>query len=91
MIVEILAADAVSMCVCVVSPAQDACIWDVHRKEIVEPMNAVCCRPGLVAVSVQSVDSHDTEMKSEQAYTRIRNGILYNGPLSFRHHLETLE
>ena len=54
-------------------------------------MDAVCCREGLVAVSVQSMHGNDTEVKSERAHTRIRNSILYDHLLSFRHHLKTLK
>ena len=42
-------------------------------------------------MSVQSMNGNDTEVKSEEAHTRIQNGILYDRLLSFRHHLKTLE
>ena len=91
MVLEILTADAIAICVWAVSPAQDARIWDVDLEEIVGLVDAVRCREGLVAVSVQSMNGNDTEVKSERAYTRIRNSILYDQLLSFRHHLKTLE
>ena len=56
-----------------------------------KPVDAVCCRPGLIAVSVQSMDGNDTGMKSEQALITIRNSLLYDRQVSFRHNLETLE
>jgi hypothetical protein len=71
MVIEVLAANAVAMSVCIVSPAEDARIWDVSREELVEPVDAVCCSPRLVAVSVQSMESNDTGMKSGEALTTI--------------------
>jgi hypothetical protein len=59
MIVKVLAADTVAMRVRIVSPAEDARIWDIVREEIVEPVDTVRCRPSLVAVSVQTVDGND--------------------------------
>ena len=56
-----------------------------------EPVDAVCCRPGLVAMSVQSMDGNDTGMKSDQALATVRNNLLYDRLFSFHHHLEALE
>ena len=91
MIVEVLAANAVSMSVRVVSPAKYARIRDIGWEEVMKPVNPVCCRPGLIAVSVQSMDGNDTEIKSEQSFTAIRNSLLYVWLFSFRHNFETLE
>lgn len=52
MAVEVLATDAVAMSVCIVSPANYARVWDIGWKEVTEPVHAVRCRPGLVAVAV---------------------------------------
>lgn len=56
-----------------------------------ESVDAVCCCPGLVAMSVQFMDGNDTGMKSEQALTTIRNSLLYDRLNSFGHNLENLE
>ena len=60
MVVEVLAANAIAVCICIVAPAKDACIWDIVRKEIAEPVFAVCSYPSLISVSVQAMDSDDT-------------------------------
>ncbi len=70
MVIEVLAADAVAISICIISPTEDACIWDVGREKIVEPVVSVYCCPGLVAMSVQSMDGNNTGMKSDQALTR---------------------
>jgi hypothetical protein len=59
MIVEELVANALAMRVRIVSPAGYAHIWDVPWQEIAEPVDAVCRRPGLVAVPAQAVDGND--------------------------------
>lgn len=89
MIVEVLAADAVTMSVCIISPAEDTCIRDVGREEMVEPVDAVFCCPGPVAMSIQSMDGNNTGMESEQALAKMGSDILYGWLLSLRHHLKT--
>jgi len=59
MVIEVLAADTVTMRVRIVSPAEDARVRDISREEIAEPVHAVRRRPGLVAVSVQAMDSYN--------------------------------
>jgi hypothetical protein len=59
MVVQILATDTVAVCVCIVSPAENARVWDIGRQEVAKPMHIVRRRPGLVVVAVQSVDSND--------------------------------
>lgn len=59
MIIEILAADAVAMSICIISPANDARIRYVSREEVSEPVGAVSSRPGLVAVPVQAMDNNN--------------------------------
>jgi len=52
MVVEVLAANAIAVCICIVAPAKDACVWNIVRKEIAEPVFAVRSYPSLVSVSV---------------------------------------
>uniref|UniRef100_A0A093W277 Putative choline kinase 3 n=1 Tax=Talaromyces marneffei PM1 TaxID=1077442 RepID=A0A093W277_TALMA len=51
--------DAVVMRVRIISPAEDTSVRDIGREEIAEPVYAVRCRPGFVAVSIQAMDSHN--------------------------------
>ena len=60
MVVEVLAANTIAVCICVVAPAKDACIWNIVRKEIAEPVFAVRSYPSLISVSVQAMDSDNT-------------------------------
>ena len=60
MVVQVVAADALAMCVRIVSPAQNARVRDIGWQEIAEPVHAVCGRPGLIAVPVQAMDSNNT-------------------------------
>ena len=60
MVVEVLAANAIAVCICIVAPTKDACIWNIVRKEIAEPVFAVRSYPSLISVPVQAVDSDNT-------------------------------
>lgn len=60
MIVEILKADLRSTVgIGVVAPSINTCIWEVCWKEVAQPVNIVYS-PSLLAMSVQSMNSHDT-------------------------------
>jgi len=43
----------------IIAPTENASIRDVWWKEIAKPVDIIC-RPSLLTVSVESVDSHDT-------------------------------
>jgi hypothetical protein len=60
MIVEVLAADAFTMRICIVAPAKDARVVYVSWKEGAKPVDIVRRRPSLVAMSVQPMDGNDT-------------------------------
>ena len=61
MVIEILGTDARSAVrVRIVAPAEYACVRQVVREEIAQPVDAVACRPCLLAVSVQAMDGDDT-------------------------------
>ena len=59
MIVEVLAADAVTMSVCIISPAVHARISDISRQKSSKPVDVVCRGPSLFAVSIQPVDGNN--------------------------------
>ena len=50
------------MCVRIVAPAKYTCVGEVVWEEIAEPVDAVASRPGLLAVSVQAMDSNDARV-----------------------------
>ncbi len=89
MIIEILAADTVAMSVRIVSPAEDARVWDIGREEVSEPVHVVRRRPGLVAVAVEAMDGNDAGNWSGRSLDRMK-GLLYNWLLSLCHDLEAL-
>lgn len=60
MVVEVLAANAIAVCICIVAPAKDARIWNIVRKKIAEPVFAVPSYPSLISVPVQAMDSDNT-------------------------------
>jgi hypothetical protein len=60
MVVEVLATNATAMSVRIVSPAEDARVWDIVWKEVAKPVDTICGRPGLVLVSVQPMNDDDT-------------------------------
>lgn len=60
MVVEILAANAIAISIRIISPAEDAPVRDLARKEIAEPVDAFRGRPSLVPMSVQSMNNDNT-------------------------------
>jgi hypothetical protein len=70
MVVQVLAADAAAVSIRIVPPAEDARLGDVGRKEITEPVFAICGRPSFVSMSVQPVDDDNTGISSGQALQR---------------------
>ena len=63
MVVEEHAADPrATMCIRIVAPAEYARVGEVVREEVAEPVDAVARRPGLLAVSVQAMDSDDARV-----------------------------
>ena len=91
MVVQVLTTDTVAMCSCIVTPAKDARVWHIGREEVTQPLNTICSRPGLVVISVQSMDGNDTAMNLEQALTTTWNNLLYDWLVPFRHHFETVK
>lgn len=51
------------MCVCIITPAEDACIGEIVREEVAQPVDAVACRPCLLAVSIQAMDGDDARSR----------------------------
>lgn len=43
----------------IIAPSENTSIWDVWWKQVAEPVDIICC-PSLLAMSVESMDSHDT-------------------------------
>ena len=63
MIVEVLAADLGSTVgVGIVAPTKNTCIWNIRRKQVTEPVDIVR-RPGILTVSVESVNCNNTMIK----------------------------
>lgn len=60
MVVEILAANAIAISIRIISPAEDARVRDLARKEIAEPVDTFRGRPSLVSMSVQSMNNDNT-------------------------------
>jgi hypothetical protein len=89
MVVKILAADAVTVSICIVSPGKDAGVRDVFRKEIAEPVDAVRGRPSLVSVSVQPVNGNNTREIRISSIGR-KTDLLDNRTVSIYQNLETL-
>lgn len=88
MIVEIFAAKTVAMSVRIVSPAEDARIWDVAREEVAEPMDVVRRCPRLIAVPIQPMDGDNTANNQRQPINSM-GGLLYHRLISFYHNVET--
>lgn len=60
MVIDILRVDPRSAVgIGVVAPSDNACIGDFCWNEVAEPIYSVYC-PSLLAMSVKSMDSHDT-------------------------------
>lgn len=66
MIIEVLAANTVTVSIRIVAPAEDARIRDIVREEIAEPVDAVRRRPSLVSVSIQPMDGDDTANRQDK-------------------------
>lgn len=69
MIVEVLAADAVTMSVCIVSPAVHARVSDISRQKSSKPVDVVCRSPGLFPVSIQPMDGNNAGSSQCQLLT----------------------
>ena len=62
MIVEMLAADReFAMSIRIVTPAEDAGVGDIIRKEISKPVDSICGCPSLLSMSIQAMDGNDTD------------------------------
>jgi hypothetical protein len=59
MVIQVLAADTIAVGVRIVSPAHDAGVRKVGRKEVAKPVHAVRGRPRFVSMAVQAVDGDD--------------------------------
>ena len=59
MIIEVLGADAITMSVCIVSPAVDARISNISRQKSPKPVDVVCRSPSLFTVSIQPMDGNN--------------------------------
>ena len=76
MVIQVLAADPLAVSVRIVTPAQDAGVRKVGRKEIAEPVDAVRGRPSFVSMAVQAMNGDDarkrqcSECKMEGRLTR---------------------
>ena len=66
MVVEVLAANAIAMRICIIAPAKNACIGNIVRKEITEPVFAVRSYPSRISVPVQAMDSDDTGNRQDR-------------------------
>jgi hypothetical protein len=60
MVVQVLATNATAMCICIVSPAEDARFWDIIWEQVTKPVDAICSCPGLVSVSIQPMNDNNT-------------------------------
>ena len=49
------------MCVRIIPPTEDSRVRNIVRKEIAEPVDSICGRPSLLTVSIQPMDSDNTE------------------------------
>lgn len=58
--------------VVIIAPAINSYIWNIQRKEIAEPVNAVC-RPSLFTMSIESMNGHNTNMKQLAGCEILRN------------------
>ena len=45
------------MCIGIVTPTENACIWNAGWEKIAEPIDAVLCRPCVFSMSIKTVDS----------------------------------
>lgn len=63
MVIQVLAADPLAVSVRIVTPAQDACVRKVGRKEIAEPVDAVRGRPRFVSMAVQAMNGYDARQR----------------------------
>ncbi len=61
----------------IVTPSENARIWDVQWKEVTKPVDVIC-RPSLLPVSVESMDSHDTAKGSVSVRSTYRQDVLYS-------------
>jgi hypothetical protein len=63
MVEEVLTAHARgAMCIRIVAPAEYACVRQVVREEVAQPVDAVARRPRLLVVSVQTMDGDDARV-----------------------------
>jgi hypothetical protein len=47
---------------CIITPAEDPCLWNISGEKILEPINVILGRPGLLAFPIQAMDRDDTMM-----------------------------
>jgi hypothetical protein len=92
MVEQVLAAHArAAMRIRIIAPAKYTRVGEVVWKEIAEPVDAVNRRPGLLAVSVQSMDSDDAPvgLTVERAIEQ-RGSILNDRFDALSYHLQAL-
>ncbi len=64
MIVKILSADRrSSVGIGIIAPTVNTRVWNIQREEITEPVDGIHC-PSVFAVSIESINGHDTRIKS---------------------------
>ena len=96
MVEQVLAADPrPAVRVRVVAPAEYARVGQVVREEVAQPVNAVdavACRPRLLAVPVQAVDRDDARLASAAGRRRSWRGSALNDRVgAFTHYLYALQ
>jgi hypothetical protein len=64
MVIQVLAADPLAVSIRIVTPAKDAGVRKVGRKEIAEPVNVVRGRPRCVSMPVQAMNGDDARKTS---------------------------
>jgi hypothetical protein len=74
----------------IVAPAKYACIWQVVREKIAQPIDAVVRCPRLLAVSVQAVDSDNARVALVGRKTEWKGRVLDDGVSALRYHLQAL-
>ena len=66
------------MCICIISPTEDACIRDVAWQEVAGPMDIVHRRPRFITVSIETMHSNNAGGLSERLLTGVFNPFTAN-------------
>ena len=61
MIVNVLAATArTAIEVCIITPAEYSCVWEIFREEMAKPIDAIVCLPRFFAMAIEAMNGHNT-------------------------------